>query len=159
MDKRSLLSEIVSAITLALNNSLAAAEEARETATNKENAAENKYDTLGLEAAYLAHGQSERVLQLEKDLAAYVSLRGRLSDHTIIGVGSLLQLENDSGESRFLFIGPASGGLVVNNGGVAVTVITPESPLGKCLLGAGINDEVTTGVAGGSAQACIANLW
>ena len=159
MDKPSLLSEIVSAITLALNSSLAAAEEARETATNKENAAENKYDTLGLEAAYLAHGQSERVLQLEKDLAAYVSLRDRLSDHTIVGVGSLLQLENDSGESRFLFIGPASGGLVVSVSGVAVTVITPESPLGKSLLSAGINDDVTTGVAGGSAQACIVNIW
>ncbi len=159
MDKPSLLSEIVSAITFALNNSLAAAEEARETATNKENAAENKYDTLGLEAAYLAHGQSERVLQLEKDLAAYVSLADRLSDHTIAGVGSLLQLESDSGDIRFLFIGPASGGLVVNIDGVAVTVITPESPLGKSLLGAGSNDEVTTSVAGGSAKACITNLW
>ena len=159
MDKSSLLSAIIGEITSALNSSLAAAEEARATATNKENAAENKYDTLGLEAAYLAHGQSERVLQLEKDLAEYVSLRDRLSDHAIVEIGSLLQLENDTGESRFLFIGPASGGLVVSVGGDAVTVITPKSPLGKALLGAAIDDDVTIDVAGGSAKARIADLW
>ena len=120
---------------LALNNSLAAAEEARATATNKENAAENKYDTLGLEAAYLAHGQSERVVQLEKDLAAYVFLKKRVKDHAIADVGSLLKLEYETGEGRFLFIGPASGGLVVSLGGSSVIVITPGSPLGKALLG------------------------
>ncbi len=159
MDKSLLLDAIVGEITSALNNSLAAAEEARATATNKENAAENKYDTLGLEAAYLAHGQSERVLQLEGDLAAYVSLRGRLKDHTIIGVGTLLQLENETGVSRFLFIGPSSGGLVVSVNGVTVTVITPDSPLGKALLGGGVDDDVSIGVAGSATKARIADLW
>ena len=159
MDKSSLLSAIVGEITSALNNSLAAAEEARATATNKENAAENRYDTLGLEAAYLAHGQSERVLQLEKDLAEYVFLRDRLLDHAIVEVGSLLRLEKDAGESRFLFIGPASGGLVVSIDGVVVTVITPDSPLGKALLGAGIDDDVSIVVADGSAKARITELW
>ena len=33
---------------------------AHETATHEENIAENKYDTLGLEAAYLATGQARR---------------------------------------------------------------------------------------------------
>ena len=159
MDKSLLLDAIVGKITSALDNSLAAAEEARATATNKENAAENKYDTLGLEAAYLAHGQSERVVQLEKDLAAYVALRGRLKDHTIIGVGTLLQLENETGVSRFLFIGPSSGGLVVSVNGVTVTVITPDSPLGKALLGGGIDDDVSIGVAGSATKARIADLW
>lgn len=159
MDKSLLLSAIVGEITSALNNSLAAAEEARATATNKENAAENKYDTLGLEAAYLAHGQSERVVQLEKDLGAYVSFKDRLSDHAIVEVGSLLQLEHETGESRFLFIGPASGGLVVSVDGVTVTVITPGSPLGKALLGAGIDDDVSLEVARGSSKAHISGLW
>ena len=37
-----------------------AAQAAHETATHEENIAENKYDTLGLEAAYLATGQVRR---------------------------------------------------------------------------------------------------
>ena len=159
MNKSLLLDAIVGEITSALNNSLAAAEEARATATNKENAAENKYDTLGLEAAYLAHGQSERVVQLEKDLAAYVSLRKRLKDHAIVEVGSVLKLEHETGETRFLFIGPASGGLVVSLGGVSVIVITPGSPLGKVLLGGVIDDDVSIGVAGSATKARIADLW
>jgi transcription elongation GreA/GreB family factor len=159
MDKLLLLDAIVGEISAALNNSLAAAEEARATATNKENAAENKYDTLGLEAAYLAYGQSERVMQLEKDLAAYVSLRERLKDHAIVGVGSVLKLEHETGEARCLFIGPASGGLVVSLGGVSVIVITPGSPLGKALLGAGIDDDVSIDVAGSATKARIADLW
>jgi transcription elongation GreA/GreB family factor len=159
MDKWLLLEAIVGEITSALNNSLAAAEEARATATNKENTAENKYDTLGLEAAYLAHGQSERVLQLEADVAAYVALKGRLKDHTVVGVGTLIQLEQETGESRFLFIGPASGGLVVSVIGITVTVITPGSPLGKALLGAGIDDDVSIDGERGSGKAHITNLW
>lgn len=159
MDKSLLLDAIVGEITSALNNSLAAAEEARATATNKENAAENKYDTLGLEAAYLAHGQSERVVQLEKDLAVYVSLREHLKDHAIVEVGSVPKLEHETGEARFLFIGPASGGLVVSINGVTVTVITPDSPLGKALLGGGVDDDVSIGVAGSATKARIADLW
>jgi transcription elongation GreA/GreB family factor len=159
MDKSLLVDAIVDEITVAIANSLAAAEEARATATNKENAAENKYDTLGLEAAYLAHGQSERVLQLEGDLAAFVALRGYLKAHTIIGVGTLVQLENETGASRFLFIGPASGGLVVSVNGVTVTVITSDSPLGKALLGGGVDDDVSIGLAGSATRARIADLW
>jgi len=159
MNKSLLLDAIVGEITFALNSSLAAAEEARATATNKENAAENKYDTLGLEAAYLAHGQSERVVQLDKDLAAYVLLKKRLKDHAIVEVGSLLKLEYETGKDRFLFIGPASGGLVISLGGVSVIVITPDSPLGKALLGGGIDDDVNIDVAGSAAKVRIAGLW
>ena len=159
MNKSLLIDVIVREITSVLNNSLAAAEEARATATNKENAAENKYDTLGLEAAYLAHGQSERVVQLEKDLAAYVFLKKRVTDHEIADVGSLVKLEYKTGEVRFLFIGPASGGLVVSLSGSSVIVITPGSPLGKALLGVGIDDEVSVDVAGSASKARIAGLW
>ena len=159
MNKSLLIDVIVREIASALNNSLAAAEEARATATNKENAAENKYDTLGLEAAYLAHGQSERVVQLEKDLAAYVFLKKRVKGHEIADVGSLVKLEYKTGEGRFLFIGPASGGLVVSLGGSSVIVITPGSPLGKALLGVGVDDEVSVDLAGSACKARIAGLW
>ena len=37
---------------------------AHEAATHEENIAENKYDTLGLEAAYLATGQARRAVLL-----------------------------------------------------------------------------------------------
>ena len=38
-----------------------------EAATNEESKAENKYDTRGLEASYMAQAQSLRVSELKKD--------------------------------------------------------------------------------------------
>jgi transcription elongation GreA/GreB family factor len=159
MKKSALLEIIVMEITSALNLSLAAAEEARATATNKENAAENKYDTLGLEAAYLAHGQSERVAQIEKELEAFVSLQGRLDGHEFVKVGSLLQLNDGTGELRYLFVGPAGGGLVVNCDGLSVTVITPDSPLGHALVGAQVDDDVSVQTSAGETRNLISGLW
>jgi transcription elongation GreA/GreB family factor len=99
------------------------------------------------------------VVQLEKDLAAYVFLKKRVKDHEIADVGSLLKLEYKTGEGRFLFIGPASGGLVVSLSGSSVIVITPGSPLGKALMGVGVDDEVSVDVAGSASKARIAGLW
>ena len=42
---------------------------AHETATHEENIAENKYDTLGLEAAYLATGQARRAEAIRQAMA------------------------------------------------------------------------------------------
>ncbi len=142
MDKAAILDAIIRDISESLEGALIAADEAHATATNKENAAENKYDTLGLEAAYLAHGQSERVVQLERDLAAFSALKERLCEHDAAETGSLVQLEPESGAFRYVFIGPSSGGLQVSSEGTIVTVITPASPLGSSLLGARPDDEV-----------------
>lgn len=159
MNKVEILSAIVGEITAALKNALAAADEARATATDKENVAENRHDTLGLEAAYLAHGQSERVQQLKEDLDLFISLQDHIGDDDIIEVGSLVQLESGSGETRLLFIGPASGGLVVNYESVAVTVITSDAPLGQALFGARVGDEVTLDTKSGPAGGFISDLW
>ena len=70
VDKKLLILQIIADLNAAIQTALAAADDARATATNKENVAENRYDTLGLEAAYLAHGQSERVMQLNATLEA-----------------------------------------------------------------------------------------
>lgn len=125
-----------------LEGALLAADEARATATNKENVAENKYDTLGLEAAYLAHGQSKRCLQLERDLAAFVSLKENLTEHSEARLGSLVEVEQPDGEVRYLFIGPGCGGLQIDGEDETATVITPASPLGSALIGAASGDDV-----------------
>ena len=68
-------SEIEEAVLQALSNvhqdAINAAKRAHDTATGTESVAENKYDTFGLEASYLAHGQSVRVAECQADLHAY----------------------------------------------------------------------------------------
>lgn len=126
-----------------LKEAEAAATFARETATAKENAAENKYDTLGLEAAYLAHGQSERAATLLQDRATFERL-ANLATPSSAGAGALVLLSYEAGGTRCFLLAPCQGGLAVTADGTLVHVVTPEAPLGRALLGQSPGDEITT---------------
>ncbi|OOV96195.1 MULTISPECIES: GreA/GreB family elongation factor [unclassified Pseudomonas] len=126
-----------------------AAQTAYETATHEENIAENKYDTLGLEASYLAAGQAKRVEEIRQALALCQNLTLRAYDEqTGIQVGALLGLEDENGHEQWLFLGPDGAGLKVYVVGQLITVITPRSPLGQSLMGKFEGDEVQIVVAG-----------
>ena len=114
IDKNLLILQIIADLNSAIQTALAAADDARATATNKENVAENRYDTLGLEAAYLAHGQSERVMQLNAALEAFQNLKIAPDIHSIVMIGSLVTLLDDSNAQRDVFVGPSAGGRVIN---------------------------------------------
>ena len=144
LDKTELLKSIVLELKEARDKAAQAADSAKETATNKENVAENRYDTLGLEAAYLAHGQSDRILQLEEALRLFEQME--ISQTPEVTMGSLVELENERGENSFVFVGPSSGGLKVTCGNLPIQVITPVAPLGQMLMGAQVGDEVTLGI-------------
>ena len=60
MDKFLLQQQVLHRLAEDLLQAEQAVRAAHETATHEENIAENKYDTLGLEAAYLATGQVRR---------------------------------------------------------------------------------------------------
>ncbi|WP_290702486.1 transcription elongation factor GreAB [Amphritea sp.] len=136
MDKKQLITKVISKLQADLETNIAAANEARETATHEENVAENKYDTLGLEASYLAHGQTMRVEALEIEIAAYRSMPLRkFTEESAAGLSALVTLEAADGALKHLFIGPAGGGVQVRLGSYTVIFITPEAPIGKALIG------------------------
>ena len=54
-------------------------------------------------------------------------------------------LEDEDGCRRQVFLGPAAGGVKVVAGGCETIVITPQSPLGRSLLGRVAGDELTSG--------------
>ena len=126
-----------------------AAQTAYEAATDKENIAENKYDTLGLEASYLATGQARRVEEIRQALkncqamtqAPYDTAQG-------IHVGDLIRLEADNGNEQWVFLAPDAAGLKLTHEGQTITVITPRSPLGAALLRKQPDDDVQINVGG-----------
>ena len=126
-----------------------AAQTAYEAATHAENIAENKYDTLGLEASYLATGQARRVEEIRQALKNCQAMTlAPFSAAQGIQVGALVRLEAENGSGQWLFLAPDAAGLKVNHDGHAVTVITPRSPLGAALLGKQLDDEVQINVGG-----------
>ncbi|WP_085596749.1 MULTISPECIES: GreA/GreB family elongation factor [unclassified Pseudomonas] len=153
MNKQSVYQLILQQLQDDLLIALRAAQTAYETATHEESVAENKYDTLGLEAAYLAAGQSRRVEEIRQALGLWQNLVLRPGDaQSSIQVGSLLGLEDERGREQWLFLGPDAAGLKVQVVGQIVTVITPRSPMGQGLLGKFEGDEVEIVVAGSRQQ-------
>ena len=135
MNKRAVIKKIVEQLQSELEVYFRAAQFSRAEATHEQSKAESKYDTRGLEASYLARGQSKQAAEIEAAIVEFGKLAaGKLTVNGSIDIGSLVELET-SGESSFYFVGPRAGGTEVIHDRKEILVITPQSPLGAQLVG------------------------
>ena len=152
MNKRALIKKIIAQLTSGLEAYLRAARAAHAEATHESSKAENKYDTRGLEASYLAHGQSKQAAEIEAAIAAFEKLDARShGPGQPIDLGALVELES-AGEQTLYFIGPKAGGTEVVHQKREVLVITPQSPLGEQLMGRKQGDVLQMNIAGARNQ-------
>ena len=141
MNKRALIRKIISRLTEELQVYFRAANASRAEATHEQNKAEDKYDTRGLEASYLARGQSKQAVEIESAIAEFEKLAVRkFGDGEAIDIGALVELAH-GGENSFYFIGPRAGGTEVVHEKREILVITPQSPLGEQLMGKKTGDQ------------------
>lgn len=146
MDKALLRQQVCQRLEEDLALLLAAAESARQAATHEESRAENKYDTRGLEASYLAAGQARRAAEIRQALSLWQALQPRPYDAAQgIQLGALVQLRDAQGRQQQLLLGPAAAGLKLDWHGQRIDLITAQAPLGATLLGLGEGDEVRLG--------------
>lgn len=141
MNKSQLQTLIIEKLKADLVVAKDALQASHEAATHAESKAENKYDTRGLEAAYLADGQRRRVHEIEAALSGYRNLPVRPHLDEAITLGALIELEVDGG-CRWVFLGPDAAGLRVAIEDTEVLLISPRSPLGHALLGLFEGDEL-----------------
>lgn len=148
MNKGELLKQIVASLreNLAMLDKAARASHAE--ATHESSKAENKYDTRGLEAAYLAGGQARQAKELMDSIEIYNSLHTKnFPGDEPIDLTALVELESE-GTRGIYFVGPKNGGLDIECCGKEVTVITPQSPLGQNLMGKRVGQRWTAQVGG-----------
>lgn len=144
MDKSSLQQQVLDRLAEDLQQTEQAARAAHEVATHEENIAENKYDTLGLEAAYLATGQARRAAAIRQAMAHWRQFRPRPHDASQgIRLGALVCLMDADDQQQWLFLGPSGGSMKLVSGAQPVHVISSESPLAQALMGKCEGDEVT----------------
>ena len=144
MNKHTLHQMIIEALEAVLEAACKAARQAHETATHKEAIAENKYDTFGLEASYLAAGQAKRVLKAEEDLRCFGNLPVKDFDESSeISFGAYVELSDSQGRAMHLFVSPVAGGIAIEYEGLRIGLVTAEAPLGKKLLGANLDDDIS----------------
>jgi transcription elongation GreA/GreB family factor len=153
MNKKLLFELVLSSLDDIYQGAIAAAARAHATATNKESVAENKYDTFGLEASYLAQGQSQRVEQCKIDLAKFQQLvtlleaTSSLGASEVVGLGSVVVLCDNNDKESYFLISPSAGGLSVQFEQQQITCITPLSPIGQAMLGQQVDGEFEFKVA------------
>ena len=136
MDKAALLAAILEKLRDDFEQRQRASKQTRAGSSDSESRAENKYDTLSTEENYLADGLAKQALAAAQAAATLEKLR--LADYgpdAAIDLGALVEVEFSDRSREWFFLAPAAGGTEIAHDGRAVTVLTPESPLGAQLLG------------------------
>jgi transcription elongation GreA/GreB family factor len=135
MNKAQLVKQIITSLTESLGVLEKAARASHEEATHESSKAESKYDTRGLEAAYLAGGQARQAREILDSIKVYETLVTRdFASGEPIELTALVELDADDTHSTY-FIGPKNGGLEIKHRRKEIMVISPQSPLGQNLVG------------------------
>lgn len=150
MNKEYLHQEIIKALIDIHDVAHQATQTAISAATDKQNIPEHKYDTLSLEAAYLAHGQAQRVQQCLQDIHTFKTLPIKaFSQDDGVNLGALLELyDEELGSNKWFFVSPVAGGLSLDFNGLTVQMITLDSPLGRALKNKFVGDECELTISG-----------
>mgnify|MGYP000111971024 FL=1 len=163
MNKKDLLTQLIAHLQQEIDATLKAVNEAHALASHEQSKPENQYDTLALEAAYLAHGQSERIAELQRQVMLLNHFEFlEYSEECKIAIGALVciqELESDSlaTSSQWFWLLPVAGGQVLNLNkygvhcdnlhrdslnDIEVRTITAKAPLAEKLLDCYLGDEV-----------------
>jgi transcription elongation GreA/GreB family factor len=157
MNKAALLEQIIARLQTELAAIKAAALATHAEATHEENKAEDKYDTRGLEASYLAHGQSKAAEEAALAVSQFQALTARdFAPGEPVSLGALVVLEG--GSTNQYFIGPRAGGTEVEHAGQSILVITPQSPLGRQLVGRVQGDTLHLDLGGRHVESRLASV-
>lgn len=148
MNKTALIEKIVADLMARIAAYETAARAAHAEATHEESKAEDKYDTRGLEAGYLAQGQARQMAETAEALADYKRMRPRTfpADEGI-DIGALVEVTGPT-EKLLYFVGPSAGGTEITVGRKTVIVITLQSPIGQLLSGRKAGDRVKMKIDG-----------
>jgi hypothetical protein len=149
MNKHELVRRIISLLSLEAEHLMNAAKTAHADATNAESKAENKYDTRGLEASYLAGAQAKMAAESTQNIASYKTLKLKEFTNTSrIALTALVELESAEGVRSLYFLGPKGGGTKIEYDGIKILLITPSSPLGGKLIGREVGDCIVMQIGG-----------
>ena len=152
MNKRALLKKILAQLQAELESYAKAAKAAHAEATDPQSKAENKYDTRGLEAAYLAGAQSRQAAEAQLAIEKFEKLVLKdFSASTAIELSAIVEVEAHR-ERSFFFIGPCKGGLEVQQNGKEILILTPQAPLGQQLIGRKAGDSFKWGDGAAAAE-------
>ena len=157
--KKSLLAQSAGKLETELNILRASAAAARDAATHIENKPENQYDTRGLEASYLAGAQDARAVELQSALDLIrATLPQEFRVDQAVGLTAVVELTNELSTVRY-FILQIAGGYTLESPDGPVLTITPQTPLGRALIGKKTGDEILVQISQGDREYELTHLF
>ncbi|HEX4341612.1 MAG TPA: GreA/GreB family elongation factor [Polyangiaceae bacterium] len=148
MEKKALLGQLREALLRELAEARRVAGETAAAANHPEARPENDKDTRKIELSYLAAGQAARAQELEAGVALLASLPIRaFSAEEPLQAGAIVELDV-AGKTQRVLLCPAGGGHRLGTGADELSVVTPQSPLGRGLLGKRVGESFELRVAG-----------
>jgi transcription elongation GreA/GreB family factor len=149
VNKQELLKQLLNHLQQDIDATMRAVNEAHALASHEQSKPENQYDTLALEAAYLAHGQSERIAELQRQVMLLNHFEFTdYNEDSRIAVGALVCIKSTEEKLQWLWLLPVAGGVLLEanikgeDSCLEIRSITPEAPLGKKLMGNYVGDEI-----------------
>lgn len=117
-----------------------ASKEAQERANEAEGAMQSRYDTFKEEGQNLAAGLKIRHGELKASVSIIEEILedDKFPEHIRIQHYSYIEVEFDDGKEGKFLITPLMGGEKLDEN---ITIITPSSPIGNCLMGKEEGDE------------------
>lgn len=142
MNKTLVRDQIVARLRAEHELQLRAAQLSRDEAIDEESRPENQYDMHSQEAAYLAEGQARLAAEIAGNIEVYSGLALNIfAADAAAALSALIQVEHGA-TSTWYFLGPRAGGMELQIDGQNILVLTPQSPLGRELLGKRVGDAV-----------------
>ena len=141
MNKSKLIEQLKLQINQLLQEAEFAAQQAHLAAIDDQSVAETQYDTLAIEAAYLAEGQSKRIELYKHELQQLEALPKLDIEYKQVSSGCIVMLERDDGLKQCFWLLPVAGGQVLDFEDKTITVITLEAPFAKAMIGLNLDDE------------------
>lgn len=144
IDKSALIAQMVTDIEKEVAELQKSYEHAKETKAVSPGRMQSRYDTMGVEAAWLADSLAKNIDEKRRSIAALRSMnlatpRSRVVLGSVVGVGP-----EDGGADVYYFIVPSSGGnrYRPHGAGPEILAVTVHAPVAQAMIGAGVGDYV-----------------
>lgn len=142
INKKNVLEQLIVVIKTDIEKLRKSFESAKQASIDSPGRMQSRYDTMGIESAWVADGLAKSLNEKESNLTSLENFKFIESSERVC-LGSILGISSsDSPTLEYFFILPVFGGYELQEKDITITTITPETPFGKVLIGGQIGKKI-----------------
>lgn len=141
-DKKNLITQLICLIQADIASQKTSFEFVRQTSIDAPGRMQSRYDTMGVEAAWVADGLSKSLNEKEMYIVHLQKLQFNESSKHVCG-GSIVAISSDDFSSlEYYFILPVASGYKLQTNDFTIVTLTSLTPMGKALMGREVGEEI-----------------